>query len=201
MADEVRKAAAQHITLVADILGDGFRNDPCVNWVVPGSSQNKTSVVSWFAGLTRHLYLPHGEVYFTAAKDGAALWLPPGVSTSALPLLRLPCVLWPVFLAAGLGGLRRSFVMSQTMERGHPSGPHFYLHAIGVRQSSQGRGVGSSLLRPVLERCDRERKPAYLESSNERNLPLYERHGFRVVSEVHLPDGGPPLWYMVRQPS
>src|SRR5439155_2417478 len=88
---------------------------------------------------------------------------------------------------------------SEAMKGNHPKEPHFYLHAIGVRKGEQGKGVGSALLRHVVRRCDEEGKPAYLENSNPRNTPLYERHGFRVVSQWTAPEG-PPLWFMWRRP-
>jgi ribosomal protein S18 acetylase RimI-like enzyme len=41
--------------------------------------------------------------------------------------------------------------------------------------------------------------PAYAESSNQRNVPLYQRFGFEVIQEISLPDGGPTLWTMRRR--
>jgi hypothetical protein len=51
----------------------------------------------------------------------------------------------------------------------------------------------------VTEQCDRERRLAYLESSNERNVPLYERHGFRVLREWRAPGDGARMWLMARE--
>jgi ribosomal protein S18 acetylase RimI-like enzyme len=45
--------------------------------------------------------------------------------------------------------------------------------------------VGSALMREVLEKCDGEQMPAYLESSNRENLTYYRRHGFEVQEELH----------------
>ncbi len=42
--------------------------------------------------------------------------------------------------------------------------------------------------------------PAYLESSNERNLPLYERNGFRVTGNLRALSHGPTIWRMWREP-
>ena len=69
---------------------------------------------------------------------------------------------------------------------------------IGIGPGWQGRGFGSALLRPILERCDRERLPAYLEASSPRNRALYERHGFEVAEEMRVSDS-PPLWRMWRE--
>jgi hypothetical protein len=55
-------------------------------------------------------------------------------------------------------------------------------------------------MQPVLEQCDTEGLPAYLESSKEKNIPLYERYGFKVTDELRLVKGGPPLWPMWREP-
>ncbi|MGH2969837.1 MAG: GNAT family N-acetyltransferase, partial [Solirubrobacteraceae bacterium] len=75
---------------------------------------------------------------------------------------------------------------------------HWYLDYIAVEPAGQGRGIGSALLRPMLERCDAERMPAYLNASTARSRDLYARHGFEVRSEFRLPFGGPPLWRMWR---
>ncbi len=52
---------------------------------------------------------------------------------------------------------------------------------------------------PVLEECDRDGIPAYLESSRESNLAYYARFGFRVTGRLDLPRG-PRVWPMWRDP-
>ena len=47
--------------------------------------------------------------------------------------------------------------------------------------------------------CDEQGLPAYLESSNVLNVPLYQRHGFEVMAEAALPQGGPSAWFMWRE--
>lgn len=68
---------------------------------------------------------------------------------------------------------------------------------IGVDPRAQGTGLGSALLRHALEQCDAQHLPAYLESSNPKNNPLYERHGFEVLAELQSGDS-PPIWPMLR---
>ncbi len=86
------------------------------------------------------------------------------------------------------------------MEQKHPHEPHWYLAVLGVAPDRQGRGFGSHLMQPVLERCDANGDAAYLETDTERNVQLYERHGFKVTEEFDLPGGGPPVWLMWRDP-
>jgi GNAT superfamily N-acetyltransferase len=81
----------------------------------------------------------------------------------------------------------------------HPPGSYWYLQFLGVTPAWQGRGIGSALMAPVLERCDREGARAYLDATSERNRPLYERHGFQA--EDPFASRGPPLWPMWRQPA
>jgi ribosomal protein S18 acetylase RimI-like enzyme len=86
------------------------------------------------------------------------------------------------------------------IERVHPTEAHWYLAVVGTEPAHQHQGVGSALLAPVLERCDRDFVPAYLESSREDNLAFYHRLGFEVTSPVDLPAAGPRVWPMWRDP-
>ena len=81
----------------------------------------------------------------------------------------------------------------------HPSESHWYLPMIGVDPAHQGKGLGSALMKHALIPCDLENKIAYLESTNAKNIPLYERHGFEVVGTLEV-GSAPPLYPMVRKP-
>jgi len=84
------------------------------------------------------------------------------------------------------------------VERRHPhQPPHWYLAVLGTDPPAQGQGLGSAVLAPVLAQCDADGVGAYLESSKERNIAFYARHGFRVTEELRLPRG-PRVWAMWR---
>jgi predicted acetyltransferase len=71
---------------------------------------------------------------------------------------------------------------------------------IGSDPTFRGEGYAHALMKSRLDRCDAEHAPAYLESSSPDNVPYYERFGFEVTGELVVPDGGPTLWPMWRQP-
>src|SRR5262249_56620090 len=93
--------------------------------------------------VARSLYLRHREVYLVG-EGGAALWLPPGVAADSLPITTWLTLLWRMFLACGFSGLNRARVLADVLKATHPSEPHFYLHAIGVRRGGQGKGLRSA---------------------------------------------------------
>jgi GNAT superfamily N-acetyltransferase len=63
----------------------------------------------------------------------------------------------------------------------------------------QGQGLGSLLLAHTLAQTDALGLPAYLEATSDRNVPLYQRHGFEVVDELRV-GTCPPITAMLRQP-
>ena len=86
------------------------------------------------------------------------------------------------------------------MDEWHPTEPHWYLFAIGVDPLRQGEGLGSILLEHALPKCDADGKLAYLESSNPRNVPFYQRHGFEVMRVIQV-GTSPTSTLMTRAPS
>ncbi len=195
---EVRKIGASDVERVSDVLGRAFDDDPFANWMAQQDERRAERIRhSMKVALTR-MTMPFGECYTTNEVQGAALWTPPGKWKLGLlqQLLLMPSIVKTTGLRrvpAVMGGI-------SAVEKKHPHPPHYYLMVLGTEPSLQGKGIGTQLMRPVLERCDREGAPAYLESSKERNLPLYERNGFRVTEEMTVPNGGPKIWLMWRDP-
>ncbi len=188
----VKPAGPPQVALVAEILADAFREDAVTAWISRNPQYPK-----WMWRLVVPLFLPYNEAYVTDDGSGAALWLPPGVQRDMLPGLD---TLWNGLRRFGLGAFFRCFQFMSTLEKYHPREPHYYLFAIGVRCGSRGRGIGSALLHHVLQKCDQQKVGAYLESSNARNMSLYQRHGFEVQRTIKLPRSGPALSLMYRQP-
>lgn len=119
--------------------------------------------------------------------------LPPGVEPDAE---RLTALMQEHAEPSILPDAMRVF---EEMERFHPRYAHWYLPLIGVDPSAQNQGHGSALLEFALGRSDADGLPAYLESSNPRNISLYQRHGFEILGTIQV-GSSPRLVPMLRQP-
>jgi ribosomal protein S18 acetylase RimI-like enzyme len=196
--DSVAKAGTEAAAEMARALALAFHDDPVFSWVLRHDARRMCPLERGFELFLRRVWLEHEEVYTTAGTAGVAVWEPPQQwKLSAPRQLRL----LPAMLGVFQRHLPRVVAALQKLEARHPREPHYYLPFIGVRPQWQGRGLGAALLRPVLERCDEQRMPAFLEASTPRNRALYERHGFAVMEEFRLGRSAPRQWRMWREPA
>ena len=190
-----RTARATDVPALAAALTRAFDDDPLTTWLFPNADARRRKLPAFFRSLLR-ASLPFGEVYTTEDARCAAIWNPPGT----FPLG------WYKDARLGLTTTRLVGLRITACARGlmyfashHPKERHWYLQMLGTDPDWQGRGAGSAIIAPVLERCDDEHERVYLESSKERNIPFYERQGFRVTADIQVP-GGPVVWAMWRDP-
>ncbi|MEB3033069.1 GNAT family N-acetyltransferase [[Mycobacterium] nativiensis] len=200
MAIEVRSAHKSDLTALGATLGRAFYDDPVSVWMLPDADTRTAQLSKYFATSTRYHHLGGGGVEI--ARDGstvgaAALWDPPNrwKQSKGSQLRMLPALIWSFGLH-----ITRGRAISDLLEANHPEEPHWYLAVIGSDPSVRGGGFGKAVMRSRLDRCDAEHAPAYLESSKLENVPYYERFGFQVIGEISLPNDGPTLWRMWREP-
>lgn len=191
------RATAARLAEVRNILAESFVEDPLMGWML-AEAKNTLAARRLMFGTGVRIAAREGVVELTAGGEAAALWAPPGfVKTDGMRgFLDDLRGLWSSWRALR-GGTARAGRFYQTMLRGRPDEPHWYLAAIGTRPGARGRGAASALLAKQLTECDGQGLVAYLESSNAANLPLYERHGFEVLRKVTF-EGSPPIWPMLR---
>jgi GNAT superfamily N-acetyltransferase len=193
---EIRVAGSGDAAQTAQMLARAFHDDPVFGWMLPAEGARHRRLRRYFVTELHHESLRHGAVDVACVDGrvaGAAVWFPPG-TWSGTEVSALPGYL----RAFG----RRLFIVSQFQSAAvsaHPrEHPHWYLAIIGVDPARQGYGVGAALLRSRLRRCDQEGLPAYLESSNLENVPLYQHFGFHVAATLGLPEGAPVVNTMWR---
>ena len=196
-AATVRRATGEDVAPMARTLARAFHDDPVFTWVMRGDERRMTRLERGFELFMRRVWMEQEETYTTASVAGVAVWEKPGQwKTGAGQQLAL----LPPMLRAFGRHLPRVLRAIAALEARHPRELHYYLPFVGVDPEWQGRGLGSAVLSPVLELCDRDGVPAFLEASTPRNRALYERHGFAVSEEFKLGRTAPPQWRMWREP-
>jgi ribosomal protein S18 acetylase RimI-like enzyme len=192
----VREAGPSDLDAIVATLSAAFRDDPVMRWAFSHRRGRDRKIRAFFSLMAGEVFLPRARVLVTTNVQGVACWVPPGgwpiTPVNAEAFARESRALF----GARAGVLARG---ESVTEAYHPTEPHFYLWGAGVNPSMQSRGIGSSLIRPVLDECDSSGVGAYLEASTIRNVTLYERLGFAVRREIELPKG-PSLFLMWRAP-
>jgi len=190
----VRNGGPNDAEQLASLLSESFAQDPMFNWIFP----RKQLYRAYFHLLIQEVYLPVGMIHTDTQMRATALWLPPQQRFQVAPTLSLLKLAWELVYHEGLKPLGRIRQQGRIFARHLPREPHYYLQFIGASCSHQGQGLGSTLLSYGTQICDEQAMPAYLESSNLRNVPLYERHGFKVIAKEQLPGQGPTIYFMWR---
>ena len=197
VADTVRKALPQDLPEIGGALSHAFFDDPLFGWAIPDDDRRQRFTLEFFT-LYAKAFLRHDQTYTTAGDVvAAALWAPPG----AVPISDQDAEELGQRIDELAGPDAPRFLeLTKLFDAHHPHGSYWYLQFMGVAPGWQGQGIGSALIAPVLEWCDREGVRAYLDATSERNKRLYERHGFKAEDPFAAP-GGPPLWPMWREPA
>jgi ribosomal protein S18 acetylase RimI-like enzyme len=186
----------------ADALARGFVHDPLLVYVLPDVDDRVRRLPTHFGAIIRYGVM-YGDVFTTAGRaSGAAVWFRPGDVAmderrmEASGRARIPDILGANAFArlmdvgAPLAALRAADAPEA----------HWYLPLLGVDEELQGRGIGSALIQPILDRADHDALPCYVETPQPRNVPFYERHGFRVLREIKHRASGITLWTFRREP-
>lgn len=195
----VSRATLADADRVGTTLAGAFGDDPVFRWLIPVDAARRDERMRTFFTSMARSYLRRGKhVYLAGDGVGAAMWSAPGSWT--LPMTEIVRESRPAFTAFGRN-LVRALRTQLEVEKEHPKEPkHWYLGYLGVAPGHQGQGIGGIVLREVLDQADRDGVPAYLESSNERNLTIYRRHGFEVTKSYAALGSGPTIWRMWREP-
>jgi GNAT superfamily N-acetyltransferase len=169
-----------------------FAADPATRWVWSDPQKYLSHFYSFARAFGGKAFV-NGSAYYIGNYSGAALWLPPNVHPDVDQIMELL-----KNTGSDEAKMDGPEVFSK-MGSYHPKEPHWYLPLRGVDPFYHGKGLGSELMRHTLAVCDQDNKPAYLESSTQKNIPFYERHGFKVLGTIQV-NTSPIIYPMLRKP-
>lgn len=197
----VRVAGLGESARVADVLHQAFADEAGLNYWLRQGREKERARRRFFGAAVRDAIHPKRVLHLAEADGaalGAAIWLNPGDHAYDYSPLQ-EVLLTPLLLRiAGIAGMRRALALGKKLAAHHPQEPHAHLTFLGVLTHAQGLGVGSAILKATLAPLDAAGALAFLETSTERNVALYQRHGFEATGLIELP--GLRMWTMLRQP-
>jgi ribosomal protein S18 acetylase RimI-like enzyme len=192
---DARLAGAGDVEAVVETISLAFQDDPVWSWAFPDEERRRVVFRRWWRLFVESMW-PQGFTWTTAQVESVAVWAVP----NGMELTREAESSIPKMLDDAVGS-RAPTVLEALLQfeaaRPHDE-PHYYLSIVATHDDHRGYGFGESLLGQNLELVDARHLPAYLESSNPKNLARYERLGFRPREEFMLPDGGPTVTTMWR---
>jgi ribosomal protein S18 acetylase RimI-like enzyme len=188
----IKTAMASDEEQVMAVVVLAFSTDPAVRWAYPDPCQYLTNFPNFIRAFGGRAF-EQGTAYYIDGYLGAALWLPPEVQPDEDVLITL--------LQQSVSEREQEdvFAVLEQMGNYHPSEPHWYLPLIAVDPTQQHKGYGSALMKHTVMLCDRGNQLAYLESTNPKNIPLYQRHGFELLGTIQV-GSSPPIFPMLRNP-
>jgi len=192
----VRKATNADLVRVCRTAVHAFVDDPVMRWFWPTDEE-------YFAGegVTMHAFmrrwLAHDATYTTDDCVAVAAFVPPGrpdVEVEADPDGQGSGLVTSDELLA------KFMAIGTIMAANTPPEPHWYLNLLATHPHWQRQGLGALVMSPIVDACDRQGLPLYLETETVDNVAYYSHHGFTVRSEWDVPLDGPHMWGMIRAP-
>jgi ribosomal protein S18 acetylase RimI-like enzyme len=201
-AGRLIRLAKDQVGPASEVLTRAFFHDSKLTYILPDEEERKERA-RYLLEFELKYGMRYGRVYATSPRlEGLAVWLPSE---------RSEITFWRAFRSGGMSlqkrlgreNMDRLLAFSALVERYHKKhapDPHCYLFFIGVDPAFQGKGFAARLLMPVLVSLEKKDIACYLNTQNERNIPLYEHFGFQVVERVTLPGTGIAHTGMIREP-
>lgn len=182
------------------VFGQAFKDDPAFHDIFKDLDNSKRD--AFFEGPARYC-CRYGKAYASSPEiEGLAAW----VHSDYADMTPWRIIRSGLAISTKRVGMKTMLLMKPIFEplekarRHHMKGKNYsYLMTLGVAPQFQGKGSGAKLLRAVIEDCDHEGLPVYLETATEKNIEMYKRFGFRVLDKVDLPVINIPQWCMVRE--
>jgi GNAT superfamily N-acetyltransferase len=188
-----RRANRDEVDSLAILLADSFHDDPLWRWMLPGDVHRKDKLRRYFELELTNVSFPFGRVDVSRSGEGMAVWLPRGgLALSVLDGINLRATTQAIF---------RDLTRFDTFTEIEPTvAGDWELMLIAVRSSARRTGLGSAVVRPVLQLCDAKRLTATAQSTSEPAAAFLSYLGFRSAGTSAL-TGGPPIFHHFRAPA
>lgn len=179
----MRKAEAADKNLIIDILSRSFETNQSVNYIIK-QGPARAKAIRALMDYSFEVCSLFGDVWLSDDRKACALVLYPQQKRTSLKAIVLDIKL--IINAVGLSGVKKALNRESRIKAKQPKESMAYLWFIGVEPAEQHKGIGSKLLQELLKDAQTKALPVFLETSTEKNLPWYERFGFKIYDQLQL---------------
>lgn len=175
------KASYSDKSRVIDILTQSFADNNSVNYIIK-KDKYKILRVQELMNYSYNLCSTFGKVYVNKDGNSCALVMFPDKKKTSLK-----SIFWDfrfILKSLGIGNIKKALQREAIIKKNHPHIPFTYLWFIGTAITEQGKGLGAELMQQILSDSEKENRPVYLETSTVKNIPWYEKSGFKVYREI-----------------
>jgi ribosomal protein S18 acetylase RimI-like enzyme len=169
--------------LVLRLLSAAFQDNKSVNYILRQDAKRQTRMQA-LMNYSFDVCRLFGDVFLSDDCKACALILLPERKKTTLKSIFLDAKL--IVSATGFGNVKKAMEREKKIKAQHPAGLRYYLWFIGVDPSEQGKGIGSRLLSEVVAEGMKQKRTICLETSTQKNIPWYQKHGFTVYRELHF---------------
>lgn len=189
------------IDKLAEIAADAYKDYPLHNWFTKGKYNKKASKI--IMKISLKTMFKDAVIYSDSEElNGFAIWLPFGFTGSkTIPFLLNGGI--KLIFTAGIGIIKRLITYEKNamkLKEKYTKNIDWYLYNLSIKKDSQGKGIASKLLKPMLSFCDNEQMVCYLETNKESNVSLYEHFDFTLDEKYLIPKSNVWHYAMTRKP-
>lgn len=179
----MKKANYTDKSLVVELLTKSFQTNQSVNYIVK-QDEKRIKRVSALMDYSFEVCYMFGDVFLSDDEKACALVLYPDKKKTNFQSILLDAKL--IVSCVGVKNIKRTLDRESKIKKIQPQEKMYYLWFIGVDPEYQNRGIGTELLKEVIDDSELQKRPIYLETSTLKNLPWYQNQGFKVYHELDL---------------
>lgn len=197
----LHKISNQEIDKAAQVLANGFSDDPLMKNLFKGKNKQKGILLS--AKMFLKYYQKYGAIYADSKDIKGVIIISQDkesfISFSKMVLTGAIIPALKMVFVSGFDFIPRLVALSRLddlRQEYHQKNSFIYIQMLGVAKENQGKGIGKTLLNAVFKKSKQLKLGVYLETESEANVRFYNKLGFETIKQIKLTTINQTMWTM-----